>query len=320
MRTTPRRSLTAGLIACLTLTACGSSSPGASGDANADPNGSPAAAAFPTTVYSAGKPIVINSKPMAIVSLSATATEMVYAVGAGAQVKAVDKFSNYPPGTPRTELTAFDPNIESIVALKPDLVLVDSDNDGLSGQLAALSIPVLVLPPAKALDDMYTEMTTVGNATGHQDEAAARNTAIRSQIDSIAAAATVASKNRTYYHELTPDYYAATSATFVGQVYELLGMTSIADRAPGGTSANGGYPQLSAEYIVKANPDFIFLADTICCQATPSAVAKRPGWSRVSAVQNRRVVALNDDVASRWGPRIVELLKAAADAVTANTP
>jgi iron complex transport system substrate-binding protein len=317
MRTTSRRSIPiAGLLAALTLTACGGSSGTAALSRAA---ASPTPAAFPVTVQAGGHAVLIKTKPTAIVSLSATATEMTYAVGAGSQVKAVDKFSNYPQQAPRTKLSSFDANVESIVALKPDLVLVDSDKGGLSGQLAALSVPVLVLPAAKTLDDMYVEMTAVGKATGHPAEAEAQNKAVRAQVDRIIASATKAKKGLTYYHELTPDYYSATSATFVGQVYALLGLTSIADRAPGGTSANGGYPQLSAEYIVKANPDFVFLADTICCKQTPAAVAKRPGWSGLSAVTHHRVVALNDDIASRWGPRIVELLKAAADAIAAGT-
>ena len=105
-----------------------------------------------------------------------------------------------------------------------------------------------------------------------------------------------------------------TSATFVGQLLNLLGMRSIADAATGAAAA-GGYPQLSAEYIIKANPDYIILADTICCHQSAATVARRPGWSSLSAVRQGHVVALNDDIASRWGPRTTDLLRTVETAI-----
>ena len=94
----------------------------------------------------------------------------------------------------------------------------------------------------------------------------------------------------------------------------LLGLRSIADGA-GGPSANGGYPKLSAEYIIKTNPDYIFLADAKCCKQSAATVAARPGWSGIEAVTARRVVPLDDDIASRWGPRIVDLVRVIAAAL-----
>ena len=112
------------------------------------------------------------------------------------------------------------------------------------------------------------------------------------------------------YHELDPNYYySATSQTFIGSIYKLFGFRNIADGA-GGTG--DGYPQLSGEYIVAKNPQIIVLADTKCCQQSYATVAARPGWSTISAVQHHRVVLANDDVASRWGPRIVQFARAVA--------
>lgn len=310
MRTTLRRPMTAvAIAAALALTACGQD-----GTRTATADDSPAAA-FPTTITTDAGAVRIAERPDAIVSLGATATEMLFAVGAGEQVKAVDEHSNYPAEAPTTELSSYEPNVESIIALGPDLVVVASDKGGLRQQLGAAGIPVLVLPAAAELDDVYEQLGQIGQATGHVEQAEEVAADVREQLERLAASAPKAKQPVTYYHELTPDYYSVTSSTFVGQVFGLLGMTSIADAAPGGTEENGGYPQLSAEYVVKADPDFIFLADTICCQQTPAAVAERPGWSGIAAVRNDRVIALNDDIASRWGPRIVELLDAAADAL-----
>ena len=310
MRTTLRRPITAAAVAAaLSLTACGQDVGSA---ARATDSGG---AAFPTTVTTANGDVRIEDEPDAIVSLGATATEMLFAIGAGDQVKAVDEHSNYPTEAPKTDLSSYEPNVEAIIALAPDLVVVANDKGDLGKQLGAADIPLLVLPAAATLDEVYEQLGQLGQATGHPDEADDVATDVRTQLERIATSTPKPEQPVTYYHELTPDHYSATSATFVGQVFGLLGLTSIADKAPGGTSENGGYPQLSAEYVVKADPDIIFLADTKCCQQTPAAVAKRPGWSSIAAVENDRVIPLDDDVASRWGPRVVELLKAAADAL-----
>jgi iron complex transport system substrate-binding protein len=126
----------------------------------------------------------------------------------------------------------------------------------------------------------------------------------------IARAVKSAPKHRSFsvYHELTPDYYSATSKTFIGKVYRLFGLRNIADSAGGTTN----FPQLSGEYVIAANPDLIFLADSKCCAQSRATVAARPGWNTISAVRSARVVRLDDDVASRWGPRLVGLVQTVA--------
>ena len=116
----------------------------------------------------------------------------------------------------------------------------------------------------------------------------------------------------TFYHELDPTYFSVTSSTFIGQVYAMLGLTNIADEAEG---AGSGYPQLSEEYILSQNPDLIFLADTKCCAQDIETVSERNGWNALSAVSEGKVIELDDDIASRWGPRVVEFLEAIATAV-----
>jgi iron complex transport system substrate-binding protein len=239
---------------------------------------------------------------------------MLYAIGAGSQVKAVDSYSDFPKTAPRTKLNAEDPNVEAIVAYKPDLVVVAGDTTGLTAQLAKFGIPVLSDPAATDLSQEYQQFDELGEATDHPAQARSEVTKIKGQIAQIVANAPKHSKPITYYFELEQTYYSETSSTFIGQVLGLLGMKSIADAAKGAASS-GGYPQLSAEFIIKANPDYIFLADTICCGQNAHKVAKRPGWAVLSAVKDDRVVGLNDDIASRWGPRIVDLLRTVANAV-----
>ncbi len=241
-------------------------------------------------------------------SLSPTATEMLYAIGAGSQVKAVDKYSDYPEDAPRTDLDELAPNVEAIVSYRPDLVVVAGDSTGLTGRLATLGIPVLSLPPAETLADAYAQYGQLGEATGHVQAAEAEAARVRAQIAAIVQDAPKSDAGQTYYYELEPSYYSVTSSTFIGKVLGLLGLHDIADSAPS-VASSGGYPQLSAEFIVQSNPDWVFLADTICCGQSAHTVALRPGWSTMKAVRTGQVVGLDDDIASRWGPRIVDLLQ-----------
>jgi iron complex transport system substrate-binding protein len=117
-------------------------------------------------------------------------------------------------------------------------------------------------------------------------------------------------RTRRVYHELDQTYYSATSRTFIGSIYKLFGFKNIADAA--GSSGGTDYPQLSNEYIVASNPQIIVLADTKCCGQTAATVAARPGWSGIKAVARHHVVGADDDIASRWGPRIVDFAAAVA--------
>jgi iron complex transport system substrate-binding protein len=272
---------------------------------------------YPITIQAANGAIAIPSRPTAIVSLSPTATEMLYAIGAGKQVKAVDSYSDYPKRAPITKLNAYQPNVEAIVAYKPDLVIVAGDSTGLTAELAKFGVPVLSDPAATDLSQEYAQFDELGVATDHLAQAKAEVSKIKTQITQIVKSTPKHTKPLTYYFELEQTYYSVTSSTFIGQVLGLLGLHSIADSATG-AAASGGYPQLSAEFIIKANPSYIFLADTICCGQTAAKVAKRPGWSDLTAVKQGQVVGLNDDIASRWGPRIVDLLRTVADSLKAH--
>src|SRR5690348_8271973 len=295
-----RRLLAVAFVAGLITAACSSNATSPSSGAGTP---SPSGGAFPVTVTAANGSVHLSKQPGAILSLSPTATEMLYAIGAGAQVKGVDSDSDYPPQAPKTKLSAFNPNVEAIAAEKPDLVVVSNDGAALTRKLATFHIPVLSLPAPPGIGGVYSEFDQLGRATGHEQQASAEVSTMRRQISKIVAAVPHHAKPLTYYYELDQTFYSVTSQTFIGKLLGLLGMRSIADSAKSAAAA-GGYPQLSAEFIVKSDPDFIILADTICCHQSASTVAARPGWSGLTAVKSKHVVQLNDDIASRWGPRV----------------
>ena len=291
------------VVAALVLTGCATHS-----DQTTSTN--TPGAGFPVTVTpTGGKAVTVATRPTHIVSLSPASTEDLFAIGAGQQVTAVDKLSDYPSSVPHGDLDAYKPNVEAIAAKKPDLVIVYSDTNNVVAGLEQLKVPVLLLKAATSLDDAYEQLALLGKATGHSAEADKLVGDMKSQIADVVAKTT--KKPLSYFHELSADGYTVTSKTFVGQVYGLFGLRNVADAAGGA----GDYPQLSAEKVVAADPDLIFLADTTCCQQSAATVAARPGWSTLKAVRNGNVVTLDDSVASRWGPRVVDLVKAVAAAV-----
>lgn len=310
-RTIPALLLAAGLLAagCGEDTTTVAESGIAAGEAPTADGGTDR---FPVTVSADNGEITIEAKPTRIISLSPTATEMIFAIGAGGQVTAVDDQSTYPAEAPRSDLSGFTPNVEAVVGMNPDLVVVSDAPEDVLGGLGKAEIPVLVLGAAATLEDTYEQLEVLGDATGQSGGADKVVADMRARIEDITAALPERPKPLTYYHELDDTLYTVTSKTFVGSVYSLVGLINIADAADRDGS---GYPQLSVEYLVQADPDLIFLADTKCCAQSAATVAARPGWSGLRAVKNASVVELDDDIASRWGPRIVDQLETVANAV-----
>lgn len=254
---------------------------------------------------------VAEDAPQSIISLSPSATEMLFAIGAGDQVIAVDEYSDYPAEATAKphDLSGFEPNVEAIAALSPDLVVMESSS--IQSQLEALGIQVFVGLAPTTFPELYTQIEQLGAATGHIAEAAQLVAEMTTDIEA-AVTAVSGSETLSIYHELDNTLYSVTSNTFIGQVYALFGLTNIAD----GADAGNDYPQLNAEYIIAAAPELIFLADTKCCAETAASVAARPGWDAIPAVQNNSVIEMDDDIASRWGPRIVDYVNAVSAALT----
>jgi len=302
-----RRVWTVAIVATtLLLAGCANDDPGSAQPA---PSGS-TVAAYPVSVGN----LTLTARPERIVSLAPSATEMLFAINAGPQVTAVDDQSTYPTDAPRTDLSGFKPNAEAIAAKDPDLVVISDDLNKIVDQLTKLKIPVFQTPAAKTLDDTYAQIGQLGMLTGHQDEASVLTSQMKSSIDKIVKGVPTRSAPLSYYYELDPTFYSATSKTFIGSIFALFGLVNIADAADADGS-KGGYPQLSQEALLKDDPDMIFLADSKCCQQSAATVKARRGWSGITAVKAGQIAALDDDIASRWGPRVVDLVQSVADAV-----
>ncbi len=303
------RMISAGFaVVALVAAGCGSSTTDA-------PPATPSAASngeFPKSIASGsdGGTITIDAMPRTIVSLSPTATETLFAVGAGEQVAAVDDQSDYPADAPKTGLSAFTPSLEAIVAYDPDLVITSTDLGIVTSTLAEAGVPTLLLPAATSLDDAYSQIEQVADATGHDAEGDAVVAQMRDRIDAAVASVPTRAEPLTYFHELDDTLYTVTSQSFVGQIYGLFGLQSIAD----GSDA-GDYPQLSAETVITADPDVVFLADAQCCGVTAQSVAARPGWGSMRAVRDGRIFPMDEDLSSRWGPRIADQVEAVAAVV-----
>jgi iron complex transport system substrate-binding protein len=249
--------------------------------------------------------------PKAIISLSPSSTEQLFAIGAGAQVIAVDEYSDYPAEALELphDLSGFEPNVEAIAALEPDLVVMEST--AIQEQLEALGIEVFVALAPATLDDLYAQLEQLGAATGHIAEAAELVAQMQVDVEAALAAVPAQPESLSIYHELDPTYYSVTSGSFIGQVYTMFGLSNIAD----GVEPGNDYPQLNAEYIIGSAPDIIFLADTKYAGESADTVAARAGWDAIPAVANGNVVPMDDDIASRWGPRIIDYIKAVSAAL-----
>lgn len=274
--------------------------------------------AEPTTVPAAAEPTAeamaddamddeaMGDVPQRIVSLSPSATEMLFAIGAGDQVVAVDAFSNFPEGTPMTDLSGWDPNIEAVLAFEPDLVVIANDANDLVASMEAAGVAVHINPAPANIEEGYGLAADLGIAVGRIDETAAVIATMRDEVD--AAFANAPSAPVRIYHELDETFYSASSFGFIGAIYAEMGVTNIADEA----DADGyGFPQLTEEYIVAADPELIVITDQVTY--TAEDVAARPGWDQVAAVQNGRVIVVNADIASRWGPRLPQFISVVAE-------
>ena len=259
-------------------------------------------------------PADTEASPERVISLSPTHTEIMFAIGAGDQLVAVDQFSNFPAEALElpNELSGFEPNIEEIAAFEPDLVLIGGDFTGLGDQLAELGIASWDGPAAATIEDTYAQIEQLGAATGHVGDAAEVVSSMQTQLAETLAAAPATEEPLKIYHEVDSTYFSADSTTFIGEVYSAFGLENIADRAEGD---NFGFPQLNAEVIISSNPDLIFVPCGNFCTTTADDVSARPGWDAIAAVQNGNVIEADEDIASRWGPRIVEYYAAVAAAI-----
>ncbi len=293
----------AAILGLVVLAACNGG--GSSPNSTPDP-----LAGFPVTLQGAqGTSVTLDTPPERMVVLSPGHVEILFAIGAGTSVIAVDQNTDFPPEAAAidTKLSGFQPSIEAIAALSPDLVIVSFAPDGFIDQLNILSIPVF-------FDEIDTKVTTVegvfdsiaelGQATGRSAEASDVIAALSLRVDAVLAAVAEIERGPTVYHELDvfEGFFTISPDTFTGDLYAKLKAENIT------SSDEGLFPQLSQEAIIDRNPEVIVLADAAFGQ-TPEVVSGRPGWDTIDAVVNGRVYTIDPSLASRPGPRLVDALE-----------
>ena len=260
--------------------------------------------AFPVTIEdSDGVEVTLDAPPQRIISYSPGATEIVFAVGAGDRVIAVDEFSYFPPeteGLPKLAYSSPDP--ESALALDPDLVIMASRQREQVEQFRGLGMTVLFIDSGNSLDEVFATIEQFGRITGNREQAAELVASMRARIEAVTEAiASVEEGPRTFF-ELTADLYTVGPETFVGNVLTLAKAQNVA------TGASSPFPQLTAEAVIAADPEVVLLADGAWGESLETVCA-RPGWDATSACINERVHPVDGDLTSRPGPRVVEGLE-----------
>ena len=300
------RYLVVPLVALLALAALAcngdDSGPAATPTAVQEAVAAPSPAVFPVTVTdSNGKQLVFDSPPESIVALAPSFVEVLFAIAAGDAVVAVDENTDFPPeAAAKTKLSGYQPSVEGIAALEPDLVIIFFDPGGLEEALEGLGIPVLFLASPQSVEGVFDQMRLLGQVTGHADDAEQLIDGMRESIDAITAKLADVQEGPRVFHEIGPELYTASDEDFVGDLYTILKAQNIAAGA-------GLFPQLTEEAVIAADPEVIILADMPA--VTPEEVKARPGWDSLSAVQNDRVFAVDPDLVSRQGPRLVDGLE-----------
>ena len=267
----------------------------------------------PITVDSDAGQLTLDDRPNRIVSLSATHTEILYAIDAADLIVATDLTSNYPAEAEATpKVDAFNFNVEEIAAVAPDLVITAFDFQGEVAALQAVGIPVLLLVPASNLDDAYQQIEILGDVTDRGTEAADLISSMRTRIDGLIGS--TPRESLTVFHEVDNTLFSANSSTFLGDIYRRLGLSNIADAVPDEFAS--GYVQLSEEFLFSEDPDLIFLGDAGFGENIET-IRIRPGWDTLTAVQQDAVFELDGDIAGRWGPRTVDLVEDIVAAIEA---
>ena len=261
---------------------------------------------FPVTVEdSSGEAVTFEAAAGRIISLSPGATEVLFALGAGDRVVAVDQFANYPPEVGDLDkLDYTSPAPEPALGLEPDLVIFGSQQEPHVAQFRDLGMTVLLLAEPADLDGIYEQIRLLGEVTGQGSEAEALVTDMQERIAAVAERTAGIEEGPLVLYELTSDGFTVSDASFTGELLTLVKARNVA----GGSDSP--FPQLSLEAIIDADPEVILLADSGQYGAeTLETVRARPGWDVITAVREAAVYEINSDLLNRPGPRIAEGLE-----------
>ena len=287
------------------LAACGSA---ASPLASASASSAPSAAAFPVTVKDfQDRAVTVPRRPERIVSIGPSITEFLFALSVGPRVVGTDDFSDEPAAATTLEkVGGIKVNFEKVVALRPDLVLSVKFSDGTIEKLTSAGLLVVVVDPQTASDVARTA-TLLGRAVGAEGDALARD--IQKKVDDVRAKTAAATSKPRVYHEIDASdptkIFTVGPGSYIDDLITIAGGVNIAAKAA------TAYPQLSAEEILRADPEVIVLA-AADYSAKPEEVAARAGWSAITAVKNKRFGAIAPNLINRPGPRVGDAAEAYA--------
>ena len=240
-----------------------------------------------------------GSSPKRIISLSPSITEILFEIGSGNQVIAVDNLSNYPNEAPISDISAYDPNVEAISLLNPDLVILSYNIKNLNTALKKIGIETIYLPAPLNFEDILDQIDYLGLKTGNEDKAKNLISNMKVRMKTLQKLREN-EKATKIYHEIDPNYYSPSKFSFIGDIYQKLNYKNVANKAD---ISNLGYPKLSPELIISENPDLIVLPGKD--NKYVEKVKLRPGWGYIEAVKKNNFLLTNNDIASRWGPRIL---------------
>ena len=240
-----------------------------------------------------------GSSPKRIISLSPSITEILFEIGSGNQVIAVDNLSNYPNEAPISDISAYDPNVEAISLLNPDLVILSYNIKNLKTALKKIGIETIYLPAPLNFEEILNQIDYLGIQTGNEDKAKKLISKMKNKMKALQKLRENETATK-IYHEIDPNYYSPSKFSFIGDIYQKLNYKNVADKAD---ISNLGYPKLSPELIISENPDLIVLPGKD--NKYVEKVKLRPGWSYIEAVKKNNFLLTNNDIASRWGPRIL---------------
>ena len=296
-------------VLLLVASACGAATPVPSQQPS--PTATVAAVAFPATVTDfQNRSVTVPKRPDRIVSIGPSITEFLFALGAGPRVVGVDDFSDAPAAASQVEkVGGIKVNFEKVVSLKPDLVLSVKFSDGTIEKLAGAGLLVLVVDPQSAGDVARTAIL-LGRAVGSEGETMARD--IQKRVDDVRTKTAAATTKPRVYHEI--DASDPTKIFTVGPGSYIQDLIGIAGGQNIAASATSAYPQLSAEEILRSDPEIIVLA-AADYSAKPEQVAARSGWSVIAAVKNKRIFTIAPNLINRPGPRVGEAAEAYAKLV-----
>jgi len=264
-----------------------------------------------TVVDDRGHTVTLIQPPQRIVSLLPSLTEAVCALGACERLVGVDRYSNWPASVVPLQGVGggLDPNIEAIVALRPDVVLMATSSRA-QARLESLGVKVVALEP-KTYADVQRVLATVGQALGVADAQRVWRV-IDAGVQAAAQSVPASARGTRVYFEVNSGPYAAGPSSFIGETLARLGAGNIVP------AALGPFPKLNPEFVVRADPDLIMVG-----ARSAEGLNARPGWSQMRALREGRLCrfdAAQSDVLIRPGPRMAEAARLMAACLTDKAP